>query len=89
MSKIKIVCTSTGCLDYAPKQYDEIKKDIDIIRITGSKSKIIFKPLPQDDPTRRKPDVSQARELLDWTPKIALEDGLRRTIDYFRNLKDF
>ena len=60
-----------------------------IIRITGSKSKIIFKPLPQDDPTRRKPDVSQARELLGWTPQIALEDGLRRTIEYFRNLRDF
>ena len=60
-----------------------------IIRITGSKSKIIYKPLPQDDPARRKPDVSLARELLDWTPEITLEDGLRQTIDYFRNLKDF
>ena len=60
-----------------------------IIRITGSKSKIVFKPLPQDDPTRRKPDISQAREVLGWTPHVSLEDGLRRTIDYFRNLKDF
>ena len=60
-----------------------------IIRITGSKSKIVYKPLPQDDPVRRKPDVTLARELLDWTPEIALEEGLRRTIDYFRNLKDF
>ena len=60
-----------------------------IIRITGSKSKIVYKPLPQDDPARRKPDVSLARELLGWTPEIALEDGLRQTIDYFRNLKEF
>ena len=60
-----------------------------IIRITGSKSKIVYKPLPQDDPARRKPDVSLARELLGWTPEIALEDGLRQTIDYFRNLEDF
>ena len=59
-----------------------------IIRITGSKSKIVYKPLPKDDPARRKPDVSLARELLDWTPGIALEEGLRHTIDYFRNLKD-
>ena len=59
-----------------------------IIRITGSKSKITFKPLPQDDPTRRKPDISLAHEQLGWTPQIALEEGLRHTIDYFRNLKD-
>ena len=60
-----------------------------IIRITGSKSKIVYKPLPQDDPARRKPDISLARELLGWAPHIALEEGLRQTIDYFRNLKEF
>jgi len=60
-----------------------------IIRITGSKSKIVYKPLPQDDPARRRPDISLARELLDWMPHVALEEGLRLTIDYFRNLKDF
>ena len=59
-----------------------------IIRITGSKSKIVYKPLPQDDPARRKPDVSLARELLGWTPSVSLEDGLRQTIDYFRNLEE-
>ena len=60
-----------------------------IIRITGSKSKIVYRPLPQDDPVRRKPDISLAKEVLGWTPKIHLEDGLRKTVDYFRNLKDF
>ena len=60
-----------------------------IIRLTDSKSKIVTMPLPQDDPVRRKPEISKAKELLDWTPKVALEDGLRQTIDYFRNLKEF
>ena len=60
-----------------------------IIRLTGSKSKIVYKPLPQDDPARRKPDITLARELLGWAPSVALEDGLRQTIDYFRNLKEF
>ena len=60
-----------------------------IIRITGSKSKIVYMPLPQDDPARRKPDISKAGELLGWKPEIALEDGLRQTVDYFRNLKEF
>lgn len=60
-----------------------------IIRITGSKSKIVYKPLPLDDPARRKPDISMARETLGWTPKVTLEEGLRLTIDFFRNLKDF
>ena len=60
-----------------------------IIRITRSKSKIVCMPLPQDDPVRRKPDISKAGELLGWTPGIALEEGLRRTIDYFRNAGDF
>jgi len=59
-----------------------------IIRLTGSKSKIVYKPLPQDDPVRRKPDISIAQEKLGWTPKVPLEEGLRLTIDYFRNLKN-
>ena len=60
-----------------------------VIRLTGSSSSLEYRELPQDDPARRKPDVSLARELLGWTPEISLEDGLRQTIDYFRNLKDF
>jgi UDP-glucuronate decarboxylase len=55
-----------------------------VIRMTKSPSKIIFNPLPQDDPTQRKPDISLAGEMLGWHPKIQMEDGLRKTIEYFR-----
>ncbi|MCD6565753.1 MAG: SDR family oxidoreductase [Bacteroidales bacterium] len=55
-----------------------------IIEITGSKSKITFEPLPTDDPTQRKPDISKAKEILKWEPKIKLEEGLVKTIEYFK-----
>ncbi|GAB4066723.1 hypothetical protein GCM10028812_16300 [Ancylobacter sonchi] len=54
-------------------------------RMTGSRSQIIYRPLPVDDPRRRCPDIGQAVRLLDWLPNIALEEGLARTIAYFRN----
>lgn len=57
-----------------------------IIRLTGSKSKIVSMGLPQDDPERRKPDISLAKSTLDWFPKVQLEDGLTRTIGYFEDL---
>jgi UDP-glucuronate decarboxylase len=53
------------------------------IRLTGSKSKIIFEPLPADDPTQRKPDISLAESKLGWKPAVALEQGLLKTIKYF------
>ena len=59
-----------------------------IIKLTESKSKIVFKPLPQDDPCRRKPDIKKAKKILDWKPKINLEEGLLKTIDWFRNKKE-
>ena len=55
-----------------------------IIRATASRSRIVFKPLPQDDPKQRRPDITRAKNLLRWTPKITLEKGLRETIEYFR-----
>ncbi|NSL53761.1 UDP-glucuronic acid decarboxylase family protein [Uliginosibacterium aquaticum] len=54
-----------------------------VIALTGSKSELVFHPLPQDDPKQRRPDISLAREVLDWQPTIALEQGLQKTIDYF------
>ena len=55
-----------------------------ILNLTGSKSRLAFHPLPQDDPRQRQPDISLARSALDWSPTIGLEDGLRETIEYFR-----
>ncbi len=56
-----------------------------IRRITGTQAPIEFRPLPQDDPKRRQPDIAKAKSLLGWQPRVALEDGLRETIDYFRD----
>jgi UDP-glucuronate decarboxylase len=58
-----------------------------IITMIGSKSRIVFRPLPQDDPVQRCPDISIARQALGWEPSVALEDGLRQTIDYFAGTK--
>ena len=55
-----------------------------IIRLTGSKSKIVYRPLPEDDPKVRQPDITRARTLLGWEPKVGLEEGLTRTLEYFR-----
>lgn len=58
-----------------------------LIKMTKSKSRIIHKPLPSDDPMQRKPDISLAKKKLKWKPKVKLEDGLKETIKYFRKLK--
>jgi len=57
-----------------------------VIELTGSKSKIVHKPLPQDDPTQRKPVIVLVEKELQWKPTIDLQDGLRRTIEYFRGV---
>ena len=57
----------------------------EILEITGAKSEILFKPLPQDDPARRRPDISKAKALLGWEPKISLPQGLERSLDYFKS----
>ena len=57
-----------------------------IIRLTGSESKVVFKKLPSDDPYKRKPDITLAKNILKWSPKIELEEGLKYTIDYFKEL---
>lgn len=55
-----------------------------IVTLVGGASKIVYRPLPADDPRQRRPDVSKAQALLDWTPRVALDDGLRETISYFK-----
>jgi dTDP-glucose 4,6-dehydratase len=60
----------------------------EIIEITGTNSTITYEDLPQDDPQVRQPDISRARELLDWTPKVDRHEGLRRTLDYFKTKVD-
>jgi UDP-glucuronate decarboxylase len=57
-----------------------------IIQKTGSKSKIVHMPLPADDPMQRRPDISLAKKVLDWEPKIALDEGLDKTIAYFKTI---
>lgn len=58
----------------------------EILRLTGSKSKIIYKPLPQDDPKQRKPDITKAKELLGWSPKVSRREGLEKTLAYFKEV---
>ena len=55
-----------------------------VIKLTDSKSKLVFEPLPSDDPMQRKPDITLAKKVLDWEPKIKLEEGLVKTIEYFK-----
>ncbi|MBG6082347.1 UDP-glucuronic acid decarboxylase family protein [Rubrivivax gelatinosus] len=57
-----------------------------VLRLTGSRSRLVFEPLPADDPTRRCPDITLARQRLGWAPQVAIDDGLSRTIEYFRAL---
>jgi UDP-glucuronate decarboxylase len=57
-----------------------------VVQATGSRSELVYKPLPADDPRQRRPDIGKARELLQWEPRVALVDGLRTTIAYFENL---
>lgn len=58
----------------------------EIIKLTGTNQKIIYKPLPQDDPKQRQPDITRARKILGWEPKISRAEGLKRTLDYFKSL---
>jgi dTDP-glucose 4,6-dehydratase len=58
---------------------------LEVLAVTGSKSEIVFLPLPADDPTRRKPDIEKAKTLLGWEPKIKLREGLQRSLEYFKS----
>jgi len=58
----------------------------EIIKLTNSSSQIVFRPLPQDDPIQRRPDITLARETLGWEPRVQLAEGLEKTIAYFQGL---
>ncbi|MGA2019411.1 MAG: UDP-glucuronic acid decarboxylase family protein [Candidatus Sulfotelmatobacter sp.] len=67
-----------------PNEFTILECAQHVIKVTGSKSKIAYEPLPPDDPKQRRPDITKARQLLGWEPKIQLEEGLRLSLDYFR-----
>lgn len=67
-----------------PKEFSILELAEKVIRLTDSKSKIVFRPLPHDDPKQRQPDITLAKEKLNWQPTIELDEGLQKTIDYFR-----
>jgi UDP-glucuronate decarboxylase len=69
-----------------PSEFTILELAKAVIDLTGSKSKISFKPLPSDDPKQRCPDISKAKELYRWEPKVSLREGLKQTINYFQNL---
>lgn len=69
-----------------PKEFVILDLAKKVIEIIGSKSEIVFKELPEDDPVRRKPEIALAKEKLGWEPKIQLEEGLKKTVGYFRNI---
>lgn len=69
-----------------PKEFTMLELAEACIRLTGSKSQIVFKPLPQDDPKQRQPDITLARKMINWEPNIQLEAGLIKTIEYFKGI---
>jgi dTDP-glucose 4,6-dehydratase len=75
-------CYVSDLVDPHEMTIEQIAREI--IRLTGSKSKLVYKPLPEDDPKVRQPDITRARTLLGWEPKIGLEEGLKKTLAYFR-----
>jgi dTDP-glucose 4,6-dehydratase len=69
-----------------PREMTILEFAEEIRRLTGSKSEIVFEPLPQDDPQQRQPDITKARTILGWEPRVKLTDGLEQTVAYFRSL---
>lgn len=67
-----------------PTEFTMLQLAETVLRLTASSSKLVFKPLPQDDPRQRKPDISLANKVLGWQPRVSLDDGLKETIAYFR-----
>ena len=85
---VRLMATSddfTGPVNLGnPEEFTILELARKVIANTGSRSEIVFKPLPSDDPVQRQPDISLAKQMLQWEPVVALNEGLRRTISYFR-----
>jgi len=58
----------------------------EIVKLTGTNQKVVYRPLPKDDPKQRQPDITKARKMLGWEPKVSRSEGLKITYDYFKNL---
>jgi len=69
-----------------PNEFTMLELAQKVIELTSSKSKIVFMPLPSDDPRQRQPNIDLAKSLLKWEPKVQLEEGLKKTIDYFKKV---
>jgi len=69
-----------------PKEFTMLELAVAVKTLTGSKSEITFRPLPTDDPTRRRPSIMKAMDELKWSPRVDLEDGLKATIEYFKGI---
>ena len=69
-----------------PNEFSMMELARTVLKLTGSKSKIVYRDLPLDDPRQRKPDITRAKEVLKWAPKIELEEGVSQTIDYFKSV---
>ncbi|RMF40583.1 MAG: SDR family oxidoreductase [Alphaproteobacteria bacterium] len=79
--------TVTGPVNLGnPTEFSILELAEKILQMTGSRSEIVYRPLPQDDPVQRRPDIARARALLGWEPKVPLAEGLGPTLDYFRGL---
>jgi UDP-glucuronate decarboxylase len=69
-----------------PSEFTILELAQKVIDLTGSASKIVYEPLPSDDPKQRQPDIEQAKKVLQWEPKVSLDEGLKPTIEYFDKL---
>jgi dTDP-glucose 4,6-dehydratase len=67
-----------------PNEFTILECAREVLAVTGSKSELRFEPLPEDDPTRRRPDITKARKLLGWEPKVELREGLERSLEFFK-----
>lgn len=87
---IRLMATSddtTGPINLGnPCEFTMLELAEKVIEVTGSSSQLVFKPLPQDDPKQRKPDITKAKTTLDWEPKVSLQEGLSKTAPYFEEL---